>query len=92
MTSRVIFFSSELSGSLSPFVRIAGGGRKGRVEILHKGSWGTICDDGWSIQDATVVCRMLGYTLAIDAFTATAGEFTPAFYLPRPSMGGYAHT
>ncbi|XP_062462381.1 macrophage receptor MARCO [Pezoporus occidentalis] len=62
------------AGSLSPFVRIAGGGRRGRVEILHRGSWGTICDDGWSTQDATVVCRMLGYTRAIDAFTATAGS------------------
>ncbi|NXD68412.1 MARCO protein, partial [Eolophus roseicapillus] len=59
---------------LSTFVRIAGGGRRGRVEIFHKGSWGTICDDGWSTQDATVVCRMLGYTRAIDAFTATAGS------------------
>uniref|UniRef100_A0A8B9GKC4 SRCR domain-containing protein n=1 Tax=Amazona collaria TaxID=241587 RepID=A0A8B9GKC4_9PSIT len=61
-------------GSLNPFVRIAGGGRRGRVEILHEGSWGTICDDGWDTQDATVVCRMLGYTRAINAFTATAGS------------------
>ncbi|KFQ51194.1 Macrophage receptor MARCO, partial [Nestor notabilis] len=61
-------------GSWSTFVRIAGGGRRGRVEIFHEGSWGTICDDGWSTQDATVVCRMLGYTRAISTFTATAGS------------------
>ncbi|KAM9630932.1 macrophage receptor MARCO [Morphnus guianensis] len=60
-------------GNFSPFVRIAEGGRRGRVEIFHQGSWGTICDDGWSTQDATVVCRMLGYTRAIATFTATAG-------------------
>ncbi|XP_052649310.1 macrophage receptor MARCO [Harpia harpyja] len=60
-------------GNFSPFVRIAEGGRRGRVEVFHQGSWGTICDDGWSTQDATVVCRMLGYTRAIATFTATAG-------------------
>ncbi|NXG69623.1 MARCO protein, partial [Baryphthengus martii] len=59
--------------NFSPFIRIAGGGRKGRVEIFHQGSWGTICDDGWSTQDANVVCRMLGYSYAVSAFTATAG-------------------
>ncbi|KFV97607.1 Macrophage receptor MARCO, partial [Fulmarus glacialis] len=60
-------------GNLNHFIRIAGGGRRGRVEVFHQGSWGTICDDGWSTQDATVVCRMLGYNRAISAFTATAG-------------------
>ncbi|NXK99310.1 MARCO protein, partial [Mesembrinibis cayennensis] len=59
--------------SFNHFIRIAEGGRRGRVEIFHQGSWGTICDDGWSTQDATVVCRMLGYSLAVSAFTATAG-------------------
>ncbi|NXI38391.1 MARCO protein, partial [Galbula dea] len=61
------------SESLSAFIRIAGGGKKGRVEVFHEGSWGTICDDGWSITDATVVCRMLGYSRAISSFTAMAG-------------------
>ncbi|NXS98515.1 MARCO protein, partial [Jacana jacana] len=61
-------------GTISSSIRIAEGGRKGRVEIFHDGSWGTICDDGWSIQDATVVCRMLGYSHAVSSFTATAGS------------------
>lgn len=87
MTSRAIFFSPELPGNFSPFVRIAEGGRRGRVEIFHQGSWGTICDDGWSTQDATVVCRMLGYRHAIAAFTAAAGESTRAFYLHQAWHG-----
>ncbi|KAF1498628.1 Macrophage receptor MARCO, partial [Eudyptula minor novaehollandiae] len=61
-------------GNFHNFIRIAEGGRRGRVEVFHEGSWGTICDDGWSIQDATVVCRMLGYNRAVSAFTATAGD------------------
>ncbi|NWH75255.1 MARCO protein, partial [Piaya cayana] len=60
-------------GNFNQLIRIAGGGRRGRVEILHRGTWGTICDDSWGIQDANVVCRMLGYSHATASFTATAG-------------------
>ncbi|NXV26021.1 MARCO protein, partial [Rissa tridactyla] len=56
------------------FIRIAEGGRRGRVEIFHQEAWGTICDDGWGMQDATVVCRMLGYSRALSAFTASPGS------------------
>ncbi|XP_058665823.1 macrophage receptor MARCO [Ammospiza caudacuta] len=55
------------------YIRIAGGGRRGRVEIFHGGSWGTICDDGWSLRETGVVCRMLGFSRAVSFFTAPAG-------------------
>uniref|UniRef100_A0A3Q2I6Q7 Macrophage receptor with collagenous structure n=1 Tax=Equus caballus TaxID=9796 RepID=A0A3Q2I6Q7_HORSE len=71
-------------------VRIIGSSNRGRAEVFYNGSWGTICDDGWDNSDATVFCRMLGYSTgtAITSFGGGTGEI----WLDDVACRGSEHT
>ena len=79
--------NTPADGDLRLAGRAAGGA--GRVEILHNGHWGTICDDSWDLQDAAVACRQLGYDLAVAApRLATYGQGGGRIWLDDLRCGG----
>ena len=59
-------------------IRLAGGtnNAEGRIEVYYEGEWGTVCDEGWDINDGTVVCHQLGYQQSL-AITTGASDFGP---------------
>ncbi|XP_068710420.1 scavenger receptor cysteine-rich type 1 protein M160-like isoform X2 [Montipora foliosa] len=51
------------SGDIDIPIRLQGSTlpNAGRVEVFYGGVWGSISSDNWDMNDATVVCRQLGY-------------------------------
>ena len=62
-----MFYFCLITASLN--LRLSGGKHsfEGRVEQYFAGSWGSVCDDGWDMRDAKVVCRQLGLGAAVKA-------------------------
>ena len=54
--------------------RLTGGSgpQEGRVEVFYDDNWGTVCDDGWGMEDADVLCKELGYPGALSALGSAA--------------------
>ena len=60
------------------------------MEIFHNSAWGTVCDDGWDVNDARVVCRKLGYPDASSALqSAYFGQGSGQIWLDNVDCQGH---
>ncbi|OCT71914.1 neurotrypsin isoform X1 [Xenopus laevis] len=67
--------------------------KEGRVEVFLNGEWGSVCDDGWTDDDAAVVCRQLGHRGPAKARTmAYFGEGQGPIHLDNVECSGSENT
>ncbi|KAM7112349.1 lysyl oxidase homolog 3 isoform 6-T6 [Ciconia maguari] len=72
--------------------RLAGYPRKhneGRVEVFYNDEWGTICDDDFTLANAHVLCRHLGFVAATGwAHSAKYGKGIGRIWLDNVNCAG----
>uniref|UniRef100_A0A8B9FB94 SRCR domain-containing protein n=1 Tax=Amazona collaria TaxID=241587 RepID=A0A8B9FB94_9PSIT len=73
-------------------VRLAGYPRKhneGRVELFYNDEWGTVCDDDFTLANAHVLCRHLGFVAATGwAHSAKYGKGVGRIWLDNVNCAG----
>ena len=71
-------------------IRLANGTneKEGRVEIYWNNQWSTVCDDLWDDNDATVICKQLGYSRGSARVSAYFGEGSGLILLDNVNCNG----
>ena len=71
-------------------IRLANGTneKEGRVEIYWNNQWSTVCDDLWDNNDATVICKQLGYSRGSAKVSAYFGEGNGLILLDNVNCNG----
>lgn len=61
-------------------IRLLGGNTEteGRLQIKVDDQWGTVCNYGWTIENAALVCQQLGYVLNPDDWNLERNEIPAA--------------
>ncbi|NXQ55145.1 C163A protein, partial [Anthoscopus minutus] len=75
----------------SRWVRLVGSSGRcaGRVEVYSGSTWNSVCQEGWDLQDAAVVCRELGCGTALEAASsARFGRGTGPLWPYMPECSG----
>ncbi|XP_026224724.1 uncharacterized protein si:ch211-150o23.3 [Anabas testudineus] len=72
-------------------VRLVDGDNRcsGRVEVLRHNQWGTVCDIGWDLREAYVVCLELGCGLAESAHVSAFGPGRGEIWLRHVQCTGH---
>ncbi|XP_064397919.1 neurotrypsin-like isoform X4 [Halichondria panicea] len=60
---------------------------EGRVEVCSNGRWGTVCGDGWTEREVSLVCTRLGFSTLNATFSNFGEGSGPLYNITCPSTG-----
>ncbi|XP_060568005.1 uncharacterized protein LOC132726677 [Ruditapes philippinarum] len=80
------------SGDFNTIRLVGGSSSSGRLEVFIKGAWGTVCDDNFGTNEATVACKALGFKRGTFRHKAYYGEGSGTILFDEVQCKGYERT